>query len=567
VLQALERPLEYLAADDFRRAAETKLPLDAIAARIARARAGADVATAAILAELDDVVRALQARTGEAAALLRRARGLVDRLRASPDTREWRDYRASDGVTAAALAKLAAPVATLRAVGPKRRADLVRFGLPTVEDVLFHLPFRYEDRRRVSRMADLMIGIEAGTVGVVRDVNERRVGRGRRPLLEVVLEDGPAALQLVWFNQLAYFKNRFRPGQRLFVHGRVEAPMVGPLRMAHPDVVALGPGDDPAVHAGVVPIYEKPTPWPVSAMRRIVQAAVADHADAVPAAIPPSVAARQQIMDPARALRYVHEPPATVDLSTLVAAESMPHRSLIFDELFFLQLGLALRRSASVQEVGTAYPASARTGAGAPRGTPVSCDASAGARVRGDRRRPGRAASNAAAPAGRRRQRQDPGGADGRTRGRRDRRTGRHHGADRAARGATPRHDLDVGRFARRSGGPLDGRGEGRGAPGGHGRHRERRHGDRGRNACTHPGRGHVPAARARRRRRAAPLRRDAARGTPAPGGRRRRARRARHERDADPAHTRADALRRPGGLDAGRAAARADADPYRARP
>jgi ATP-dependent DNA helicase RecG len=360
VLQALERPLEYLAADDFRRAAETTLPLDAIAARIARARSAADAATAAVLTELDDVVQALQARAGDATPLLRRAHGLVKRLRAAPATSEWRDYGASDRVTPPALAKLAAPVATLRAVGPKRSADLVRFGLATVEDVLFHLPFRYEDRRRVSRMADLMIGVDAGTIGVVRDVRELRIGRGRRPMLEVVLEDGPAALQLVWFNQLAYFKNRFRPGQRLFVHGRIEAAMAGPLRMAHPDVVTLGPTDDAATHAGVVPVYEKPTPWPVSAMRRIVQAAVADHAEAVPAAIPPSIAARQKIIDPARALRYVHEPPPTADLATLDRGDSLPHRSLVFDELFFLQLGLALRRSATAQEPGTAYPASTR---------------------------------------------------------------------------------------------------------------------------------------------------------------------------------------------------------------
>jgi ATP-dependent DNA helicase RecG len=361
VLQALERPLEYLAADDFRRAADTTLPLDAIGARIARARAGADVATAPVLAELDDVVASLRARAGEPAPLLRRAHGLVQRLRAAPPATGWSDYRASGRVAPGALARLAAPVESLRAVGPKRRADLVRFGLATVEDVLYHLPFRYEDRRRVTRMGDLMIGVEAGTVGVVESVREIRVGRARRPMLEVVIADGPAVLQLVWFNQLGYFKNRFRHGQRLFVHGRVEVPMVaGPLRIAHPDVIELGPTDDPATHAGVVPVYEKPTPWPVSAMRRIVQAAVGDHADAVPAAVPPAIAARQRLLDPARALRWVHEPPATVDLVALESGESLAHRSLVFDELFFLQLGLALRRSATVQEPGTAYPASTR---------------------------------------------------------------------------------------------------------------------------------------------------------------------------------------------------------------
>jgi ATP-dependent DNA helicase RecG len=180
-------------------------------------------------------------------------------------------------------------------------------------------------------------------------------------MVAVVIEDGPAKLELVWFNQLAYFRSRFKPGQRLLVHGRVDAPLgVGPLRIVHPDVTPLDADDDPTARGGVVPIYEKPTPWPVSAMRRIVQTAVAEHADRVPAGVPLPVAVRQRLLDPARALRWVHEPPPTADVVVLDRGESLAHRSLIFDELFFLQLGLALRRSSTVAERGVAFPSSTR---------------------------------------------------------------------------------------------------------------------------------------------------------------------------------------------------------------
>jgi ATP-dependent DNA helicase RecG len=180
-------------------------------------------------------------------------------------------------------------------------------------------------------------------------------------MLAVVLEDGPARLELVWFNQLNYFRTRFRTGQRLLVHGRVEAPLgPGPLRIVHPDVTMLDADDDPGARAGIVPIYEKPTPWPVSAMRRIVQAAVADHADRVPAGVPAAIAARRRLLDPARALRWVHDPPPTADVVVLDRGDSLAHRSLAFDELFFLQLGLALRRSTTVAEPGTAFAASTR---------------------------------------------------------------------------------------------------------------------------------------------------------------------------------------------------------------
>ena len=358
VVQALERPLAYLAARDYRGLEHTRLPLEAIAERIERAQAGAGATAAAALAELSTIVGQLRAGGPDGPALLRRAHRLLPALRsAATEVAPPRSARDVD----LDLAALGQPSQAIRGVGPKRGAELARFGLTTVEDVLFHLPFRYEDRRNVSAMHTLQIGAEAGTVGEVTAVREARAGRGRRPVLEVILRDGAASLQLVWFNQVAYFRTRFRAGQRVLVFGRVDAAIGGgPLRIAHPDVTFLGPDDDPAAQGGIVPVYEKPTPWPVSAMRRIVLAAVADYADRVPVAVPAAIAARQRLVEPPRALRYVHQPPPTADAVTLGHGASLPHRSLVFDELFFLQLGLALRRSATSAEPGTAFPPSTR---------------------------------------------------------------------------------------------------------------------------------------------------------------------------------------------------------------
>ncbi len=361
MLQALERPLEYLATDDFRRASETMLPLEAIATRIARARAASDVEQGPVLAELAAIVATLLERGGDPVPLLRRAHALLPRLRGETGGSAWREYRATDRLPDTALAILNGPVSAARGVGPKRSAELVRYGIKTVEDLLYHLPFRYEDRRQITPMRDLTIGIDAGTVGTVVGVREVRIGRARRPLLEVLLEDGPAHLQLVWFNQLGYFRTKFGAGQRLLVHGKVDAAMgVGALRMAHPDVTMLGSDDEPTTCAGIVAVYEKPTPWPVSAMRRIVQTAIDDHVDRVPAGVPMPVAVRQRLLDPARALRWVHEPPTTADVVVLDRGDSLAHRSLVFDELFFLQLGLALRRSTTAEEPGTSFPPSTR---------------------------------------------------------------------------------------------------------------------------------------------------------------------------------------------------------------
>jgi ATP-dependent DNA helicase RecG len=356
LLRALAPPLEYLAAENFRRLERTRLPLPTLEARVARARATGQ--GAGPLAELEGILTALRRRPPEEhGALLRRAHALLPALReAASAPPPWTDYRPAPGPVAPALAALSQPADALRAVGPKRAADLARFGLDTVEDVLYHLPFRYEDRRALQPLHALRVGEEATAVGEVARVHETR---GGRRALEVVLRDADALLVLVWFHQIPWFRRRLAEGQRLLVHGRVEAPLrSGPRRIIHPEIEVLG-GDE-AVAPRVVPVYEKPTEMHAGAMRRIAQAAVGEFADRVPSALPPAVAARQRVVDLGRALRHVHTPPPEADLDALGSGRSLAHRSLIFDELFFLQLGLALRRSAAGQEPGVVFPPSTR---------------------------------------------------------------------------------------------------------------------------------------------------------------------------------------------------------------
>ena len=364
LLTALAPPLEYLAADDFRHAARTMLPLDAIEHRLDAARAATvDPPGVAALDELHDLLARLATASPEArAALLRRAHALLPPLRrlAGEPAAPPSDYAESHGGFAGALAALAASVDRVPGVGPKRAKELERFGLATVEDVLYHLPFRYEDRRVVSRLRDLVIGTDATTEGEVAGVRQAVVGRARRRLLEVALRDGTDVVLLIWFNQVGYFAQRFTSGQRLLVHGRVEPPIGnGPSRIVHPDVVVLGE-DDAESRAAIHPVYEKPTGMPVGVMRRLVHAAVDAYVARVPAALPPAVARRARVIEPSRALRYLHAPPNEANPDVLNASRSYAHRSLAFDELFFLQLGLALRRTAAGRVPGTAFPASTR---------------------------------------------------------------------------------------------------------------------------------------------------------------------------------------------------------------
>ncbi len=363
LLRALAPPLEYLAADGFRRLDQTRLPLKALLERARRARAEAPATLRPLLDEIRGILETLGADApAEREALLRRAHALLPALRRAADAPPaWADYRPSEDALAERLAALATPATTIAGVGPKRAEELGRFGLHTVEDLLYHLPFRYEDRRALRPLAALKVGEEATAIGTVAKVKETRAGRQGRSVLEVWLRDAEALLVLVWFHQIGWFKRRFREGQRLVVHGRVDLPLgSGPRRIVHPEVEELAPDEHTAALARIVPVYEKPTPMHAGAMRRIVQGAVARFAERVPSVLPAAIAAKHQLMDLGRALHAVHEPTPEVDLGKLGAATSPAHRSLIFDELFFLQLGLALRRTAAGREAGTGFAPSTR---------------------------------------------------------------------------------------------------------------------------------------------------------------------------------------------------------------
>ena len=138
LLRALAPPLEYLAADDFRRLDQTRLPLPALAERLARARASGPPGAAAPLAELERILAALRegsARDQER--LLRRAHALLPTLReAAGAPPPWSEYRPSPAPVGPALAALAQPAQAVRGIGPQRAAELARFGLATVEDLL-----------------------------------------------------------------------------------------------------------------------------------------------------------------------------------------------------------------------------------------------------------------------------------------------------------------------------------------------------------------------------------------------------------------------------------------------
>ncbi|HVN87026.1 MAG TPA: ATP-dependent DNA helicase RecG [Candidatus Binatia bacterium] len=259
-------------------------------------------------------------------------------------------YHRTSGELTAQLEALAQSVQFVRGVGPQRAEQFRKLGLRSIEDLLYHLPFRYEDRRAVRTVRELRVGEEASVMGEIAHLSERYVGRSQRRILEGAIKDDTGFLALTWYHQVAYFKNRYQVGQRCLVHGKVEMGATGLKRMVHPEIDL----DADAGGQGVLPVYNKPTAMSVGVMRKIVQQAVGEWSGRVPSALPESVVTRAGITDLGRALQRVHAPARESDVAQLNAFASLGHRSLVFDELFYLQLGLALKRRSVAIEAGRA---------------------------------------------------------------------------------------------------------------------------------------------------------------------------------------------------------------------
>ena len=131
---------------------------------------------------------------------------------------------------------LQSPVQMIKGVGPQRAELLAKRGIHTLEDLLGYLPFRYEDRRALSKIRDLRAGEVGSVVGEIIHLAERYVGRNQRRILEGAVRDESGILALTWYHQVAYFRSRYQVGQRALVHGRVEGGPTGQKRMVHPEI-------------------------------------------------------------------------------------------------------------------------------------------------------------------------------------------------------------------------------------------------------------------------------------------------------------------------------------------
>jgi ATP-dependent DNA helicase RecG len=242
----------------------------------------------------------------------------------------------------------AIPVTTLKGIGAAMAEKLARVGLENLQDVLFHLPLRYQDRTRVVPIGALRPGQDAVVEGVVATAD---VIMGRRRSLLVRLQDGSGTLSLRFFHFSQAQKDGMKRGTHLRCYGEVR-PGASGLEIYHPEYRALKDEAPAPVEQTLTPIYPTTEGLTQLRLRQLTEQALerlGPHS--LPDWLPPEMAKQYKLGPLAEALRYLHRPPPDADVEELAIGHHWAQRRLVFEELLTHQLSLQrLRETMRAQQ-------------------------------------------------------------------------------------------------------------------------------------------------------------------------------------------------------------------------
>jgi ATP-dependent DNA helicase RecG len=241
------------------------------------------------------------------------------------------------------------PVTSLRGVGEALAQKLERLGVATVQDLLFLLPLRYEDRTRVVPMGALSVGDRAVIEGEVQLTEV--AFRGRRQLL-CRISDGSGSLTLRFFHFSSSQQQQLTRGVRLRCYGEIRRNPAG-LEIVHPEYRRVGGDSLNAVEEALTPIYPLTEGVQQGRLRQLTTLALREFAGrTLHDWLPASVARELDLPSLREALEYVHRPPPDASLELLSVGQHPAQRRLAFEELLAHQLSLRLLRKEIQRDPG-----------------------------------------------------------------------------------------------------------------------------------------------------------------------------------------------------------------------
>jgi len=246
------------------------------------------------------------------------------------------------------------PVQYLKGVGPRIAKKLAKKDIHTIEDLLFFLPRDYEDRRKITPIGELYEGQRAVVFGEI--LKSGTAFFSKRKVFEAYITDGTGFLTLKWFNfNERIWRNMLAPHKNIYAIGEVSR-FGRSLEMIHPELIEEGDEEKLALEIGhIVPIYSAVEGVSEKYLRKIIKTAIEEYADYLDNYIPREILKRKKLLPLNVAIKNLHFPENPEDVWKLKREESVYHKSLAFDEFFFLELALALRKGRIEKGSGIAF--------------------------------------------------------------------------------------------------------------------------------------------------------------------------------------------------------------------
>jgi len=231
-------------------------------------------------------------------------------------------------------------------------------GLRTVEDLLGYAPFRYEDRSNVKAIAKLAPGETATVIARVHIARSSRLQGRHMGMFEVTFADSSGGRLLgKWFHG-GYLANVLVPGMQVALFGRMEYDsFTRGLQVLHPEFEIIPEDDDPeaSVHMGrIVPVYEGVGKVTTRILRAVIHRCLTELPPAEDS-LPASIAAKLKLPSYWQSLKDLHFPSGSEDLRTLNGFRSPAHWRLIFEEFFWLECGMVLKKLKARQARGIRF--------------------------------------------------------------------------------------------------------------------------------------------------------------------------------------------------------------------
>jgi len=224
-------------------------------------------------------------------------------------------------------------------VGPRLESSLGQLGIHSVQDLLFHLPFRYEDRTRIHPVGSLYPGAQVQVEG---RVEHSAIVRARRSMLVVVLSDGTGRITLRFFHFRAAQKQQLSQGTRLRCYGEVRAGFQG-LEMVHPSYKRILNERDEAVSDRLTPVYPSVEGLGQATWNKLTDQALAlleSGALELEELLPPDLRGELRTSSLAKAVTFIHRPPAGADVAALVERRHAAQHRLAMEELLAHNLSM-----------------------------------------------------------------------------------------------------------------------------------------------------------------------------------------------------------------------------------